>query len=713
MEDLLRDTEERFRRYFDLGLIGMATTSPTKGILEVNDELCRILGYTRDELLQKTWAEMTHPDDLVADVAQFNRVMKGEMDGYTLDKRWVRKDGEIIHGAISVKAVRHADGSVDYFVALLQDVTERHRMDEALRRAHDEMEQRVVFRTSQLLAINDELIREIDKREKAQSEAVELRAELEDELDMMTRLHELSTRLLSTSDLQPLLEEVLDATIALLGADFGHVQLYDASTRALKIVAQRGFQKDFLDHFDNYEGTARCGPTTHSTKRIIVEDMQNEPVSALHLKIVQAAGYRAVQCTPLSSHRGERLGMISTHFRKPHRPSERELRMTDLYARQAAELIERKRGEEMLRRSESHLAEAQRIGHVGSWIWNVATGECFWSREHFRIFGLDPDTFKPTKENTQRFIHPDDLQLVEQTLQTAIRDRRQFEVSYRIIRPDGSIRYHRGLGHPVEENHGDLEFIGMVVDVTERIQAEEALRRAHAELAHVSRVTTLGALTASIAHEVNQPLGAIVTNGEACLRLLSRPDPELDATREAVESMITDGIRASEVIQRVRALLRKSTFARSSHNLNNAIRDVLALTARELEKNKISLALELAPDLPLIVADRVQLQQVVLNLILNGIESMSRPGWHSRDLLIKTEQPAASRLQAMFRDTGVGIDLETRERIFEPFFTSKEGGLGLGLSISRTIIESHGGRLWTTPNANTPGSSFYFTVSVN
>lgn len=713
MEDTLRDTEEHFRRYFDLGLIGMATTSPTKGILEVNDELCRILGYTRDELLQKTWAEMTHPDDLVADVAQFKRVMKGEIDGYTLDKRWVRKDGEVIHAAISVKALRHADGSVDRFVAFLQDVTDRHRMDEALRRTHAEMEQQVTIRTSQLLAINDELVREIDKREKAQSEAVELKAELEDELDAMTRLHQLSTRLLSTSDLQPLLEEVLDATIALLGADFGHAQLYDSTTRALKIVAQRGFKKEFLDHLDNVHEATSCGPKTHSTKRIIVEDMQNESVSALHLKIVEAAGYRAVQCTPLFSHRGEPLGMISTHFREPHRPSDRELRMTDLYARQAAELIERKRSEEMLRRSESHLAEAQRIGHVGSWIWNVVTGECFWSREHFRIFGLDPDTFKPTKENTLRFIHPDDLQLVEQTLQTAIRDRSQFEVNYRIIHPDGSIRHHRGLGHPVDENHGDLEFIGMVVDVTERIQAEEALRRAHAELAHVSRVTTLGALTASIAHEVNQPLGAIVTNGEACLRLLSRPEPELDASREAVESMIADGIRASEVIKRVRALLRKSTFARSSHNLNNAIRDVLAFTERELEKHKISLALELAPDLPLVVADRVQLQQVVLNLVVNSIDSMSLPGWRSRELLIRTEQPTASSLQAMFRDTGVGIDLEMRERIFEPFFTSKEGGLGLGLSVSRTIIESHGGRLWTTPNASGSGSIFYFTVPVN
>jgi len=245
--------------------------------------------------------------------------------------------------------------------------------------------------------------------------------------------------------------------------------------------------------------------------------------------------------------------------------------------------------------------------------------------------------------------------------------------------------------------------------ITQRKRTEEELRRTQVELAHATRVTTLGELTASIAHEVNQPLGAIVTNGHACLRLLSRNNPEVKEVREAVECMIADGIRASEVIKRIRRLLKKSKGGKSSYRINNIIREVLALTAGELNNNGINVRPELTQGLPYVIADRVQIQQVVLNLILNSKEAMSGVGWRPRELLIRSEQ-AEPWVLVTVTDTGVGIPPENREQIFDPFVTSKEGGLGLGLSISRTIIESHGGRLWTTPGHKGQGTTFQFTL---
>lgn len=355
-EEVLRESEARFRSYFELGQIGMTITSPAKGILEVNDEICTILGYDRNELLQMTWAQMTHPDDLAADVAHFNRVLAGEIDSYSLDKRWIRKDGQVIDSTISMKCLRRPDGTVDYFVALLQDITERKQAEEELRRTHAELELQVAERTQQLTAVNEALRQEIAERERTEDE-------LAADLEAMSGLHELSTRLLTAGDLTSLLEEVLSATINMLHADFGNIQLYNPRTQALEIVAQRGFQQEYLDYFNQVEeGTASYDAALQRGERVIVEDVQTDPLFAPHLPIVAAAGYRAVQSTPLFSRSGQPLGMLSTHFRNPHRPSERELRLTDLYARQATEMIERELAEEQL---QAEIRERRRSEAIG------------------------------------------------------------------------------------------------------------------------------------------------------------------------------------------------------------------------------------------------------------------------------------------------------------------------------------------------------------
>ncbi|HLQ78195.1 MAG TPA: PAS domain S-box protein, partial [Terriglobia bacterium] len=305
--------EALFREYFELGLIGMAITSPEKGCIEVNDEICRILGYERHELLQLTWAEITHPDDLALDLANFEKVIAGKCDGYSMEKRWIRKDGHVVHTTISVKCLRRPDGSVASFIALLQDITARKQAEEALSKARDS------------------------------------------EIAAMNQLHDFSTRLTSKSAFEPLVEEILRATVALQNADFGLVQLYNPEAGSLGIIALHGFNQDFLEYFEVVHDGSTCGQAMQTGTRVIIEDVETNSDFAPYRQIARSAGFRAVQSTPLMNRSGQTLGVLSTLFRKPHRPSDRELRLTDLYAVQAAGLIEARQIEVTLRHSRAEL----------------------------------------------------------------------------------------------------------------------------------------------------------------------------------------------------------------------------------------------------------------------------------------------------------------------------------------------------------------------
>ena len=490
-EEALHSSEERFRSYFEMGLIGMAITSPAKGILEINDELCRILGYERSELLQKTWAEMTHPDDLAADLAQFNRVLAGEFDGYSLDKRWIRKDGRIIDTIMSAKCLRRTDGSVDYFVGLVQDITERRQAEEERRK--------------------------------------------------LAALIENSPDFIGTGSLEGQAQIVNPAGRAIVGLD-SPAQV--SQTRILDYVMEED-RPTFQQH-----------------------------VLAFVLREGQWEG--------------------ETRFR------------------------------------------------------HFKTGAAIPMRQ--RIF---------------------------------------------VIKQPGTDRA--------------VALATMASDISERKRIEEALCSARDQLAHMARVTSVGELAASIAHEVNQPLAAVVTSGDAGLRWISQNPPNIDETRNAMKEMVRQGHRASEVISTIRALVRKSPPQISSVSVNQLIEQVLALTRHQVAEHEVRVRSELETGLAPVLADSVQLQQVLVNLMLNAVEATCATKQGPKEMVLTSRHHGTKEIVVSVRDSGSGIHPQQVDRLFHPFFTTKANGMGLGLAISRSIIEAHGGRLWATSNEG-PGATFHFSL---
>jgi C4-dicarboxylate-specific signal transduction histidine kinase len=380
-----------------------------------------------------------------------------------------------------------------------------------------------------------------------------------------------------------------------------------------------------------------------------------------------------------------------------------------LYAELTAENRIRQKAEEDLRRSEGSLTRAQEISQTGSWRWKIGTGEVSSSAQLLRIFALDPATMQPSYATFMARIHSEDRPSFEQALDRAVRERSRFQHEYRIALPDGSVKHLQTVGQPDIPDSGAPEFVGTVMDITERKRAEEALRNAQAELAHVTRLTTMGELAASITHEINQPLAAVVTNATAGLRWLDRDRPDLDEVRGALSGIVHDGTRAGEVIRSLRALANKTEPRFAKLDIDDAIQEVLTLARSELQRHGVLLRIDLRAGNRPIFGDRVQLQQVVLNLIMNGIESMSAVSDRPRVLAISSQFAETDSVLVGVEDTGTGVDPKIADRMFGAFFTTKPHGMGMGLSICRSIIEAHRGQIWATRNSET-GSTFQFRV---
>jgi PAS domain S-box-containing protein len=368
----------------------------------------------------------------------------------------------------------------------------------------------------------------------------------------------------------------------------------------------------------------------------------------------------------------------------------------------------RKQVEEELRRSEAFLADAQRLSRTGSFYWRVNSDELTWSAETYRIYELDP-AVPVTFDVIRSRVHPDNLANLQEVMAKARSEGGDFDYETRLLMPDQSVKYLRVVAHSERDKDGVLELRGAVQDVTERRRADEALNKARSELAHVARVSSLGALTASIAHEVNQPLAGIITNASTCLRMLAADPPNVDGARETARRTIRDGNRAADVIARLRALFGKRSVAIEPVDLNEAVREVIALSWGDLQRSRVIVRTELNDELPPVGGDRVQLQQVIMNLLRNAADAMASVQDRPRQVLVKTELYEDGQVRLAVEDAGVGFGSEGAERLFQAFYTTKTDGMGIGLSISRSIVERHNGRLWAQANDG-PGATFFFSI---
>ena len=422
---------------------------------------------------------------------------------------------------------------------------------------------------------------------------------------------------------------------------------------------------------------------------------------------------------PVAWPNGDIFGTICVLDRRPNEYSElyrkllfqcREVLQADLKSLQTSTELELKVLERTaeLKRSEVYLTEAQRLSRTGSFGWNVSSGEILWSEECFRIYGYN-EAPSVTVDMVLQRTHPDDLALVQRTIDRASSDGKDFDYRYRLLMPDGAVKHVHVAAHAVRDQADQLEFIGALIDVTAAKQAEEELHKAQTELAHATRVTTLGELTASIAHEVNQPLAAVAASAAACRRWLDRENPDLGEARRVLGQIITNCDRAGEVIRRIRALANKTDNQKEPLDINDVIEEVMLLFRHEALSHGVSLRLELASTLPPVLGDRVHLQQVIMNFLMNAIQAMSSVTDRRHELRIRSHEHGPDQILVAVEDSGIGIEPENIDRLFSAFFTTKPNGMGIGLSICRSIVDQHDGRIWATRNSGV-GSTFQFTL---
>ena len=389
------------------------------------------------------------------------------------------------------------------------------------------------------------------------------------------------------------------------------------------------------------------------------------------------------------------------------------LAVLEVVASQAAISLENARLFSDLARSEALLAEAQQLSSTGSFLWRVADDSITWSKQTRRIFDIG-QSIPVTFELALSKVHPEDASAFRQFLDQARAEGGDMDYEFRLLLPNDSVKRLHLVAHATRDQNGQLEYIGAIQDVSERRVSEEALTKTRSELAHISRVVSLGALTASIAHEVNQPLTAIINNANACLGLLPDSGTQLEEIQSALEEIVEDADRASAVLARVRQLVKKAPYTSTRLNLREVVAETIVLTRNECLARHVTILAELAEDLPPVKGDRVQIQQVLLNIVVNGMDAMSSTDESRRIVSIcgRTEvRDSQSVVVIAVQDSGIGLKLEEKNRLFEAFYTTKPQGMGMGLAISRSIIEAHGGRLWAESNP-VAGTTFLFTLPI-
>jgi len=530
---------------------------------------------------------------------------------------------------------------------------------------------------------NSRLYRDLEDRERSRSRLIAVRTDV-------------NLALTTDNTLKDILQSCAEAVVKHLDAACARIWVMTNDQQFLELHASAGT-------FADADGAPRLVPVGEPGIGLIAEGRKpyvtNEIIDDPSLSDrdwARVEGVVAFAGFPLLAG-GKVVGVLGMFLREP--VVRVSIAAWQMISDTIAQSIQRKQAEEAVRRSEAFLAEAQALSQTGSWGWNTSTGVLFWSRETYRIFGFNPDV-APTLPMIVDVVHPDDRTRFVHEVEMHARNHADFQHEFRLKLRDGSIRHVYGVGRSAVRGFPDLDYIGAIMDVTERKQAADALLKTQADLAEVSRLTTMGELAASIAHEINQPLATVVTNAQTCASLLRGQAPAWGEVENAVADIAEAGKRASDVIARIRLLLRKGVSEPKALNVNDVIHDVIALTRETTQTKGVLLDARLADDSPRIVGDRVQLQQVLINLVTNAVDAMSDVTERPRRLTITSSRTDGTQVEVAVIDAGSGIDPAHRARIFEPFFTTKADGMGMGLAICRGIVEAFGGRLWAAPNAD-------------
>ena len=472
--------------------------------------------------------------------------------------------------------------------------------------------------------------------------------------------------------------------------------------------------KDAIDGAQIGPAAGSCGTAAYWRKQVIVTDITIDPLWTDFRAVALPHGLRACWSTPVCSSQGEVIATFAMYYREPRSPSLHDMQLISRFTHLAGVAIERKLTQDKLRRSEACLLESQRLTHTGSFARKISGEGLYWSEEMFRLFGFDPHSGLPNRDDAFQRIHPDDYSRMVAAIEQAIREKTTVSEEHRIVLRDGTTKHVHTIAHVIFDEAGvATEYVGTVVDLTERKQAEEereTLRLLQAELARVNRLTTMGELTASLAHEVNQPITAAITDANACVRWLTRPEPRLEDACVAAKETVQNATRAAEIISRMRRIFDKGEPEYDAVDVNALISEMATLVKGEAARHGVSLHTQLAHGLAPVLGDRVQLQQVLLNLLMNSIEA-TKDVDGPREITLTSVLYRHDQMAVSVADTGVGLPATGVDAIFDAFVTTKPGGAGMGLAISRSIVEVHGGRLSATSNAG-GGATFSFTLPI-
>jgi len=747
-EEVLRFVDKNFRLVIDSIPVPVAVTTPTGEVESLNQPTLEYFGKTLEDLKGWKSSDVVHPDDLERTVAsQIEAHETGR--AYNVESRHLRADG--IYRWFNVRGfpLRDSQGNILRWFHLLIDIEDRKRGELLLRES--ERQFKTIFDEAGTgITLIDLTAGEPIRNNRALQEMLGCSEEELSRFETYDRLTHEDDREKDATSFRELCDGKRDSLRIekhfirkdgrFIWANVIFTLLRDHKGRPLYIIA---IHEDITEHklaleklqanqdlldlaqksagamaFDWYiqekintwspEQEALFGLAPGSfdgtykgwKKMMYAPDWPTvvEAIQHAHQTGTVEAEYRVVW--PDGS-----LHWLSTNGRMFFDGEGNPLRMVGF----TSDVTRRKQAEEALRRSQAFLTEGQQLARMGNFSWQVATKNITWSEQLYRIFEFE-SSVPMTLELIATRVHPDDMPMIYDMAERAERGERDFEYEHRLLMPDRSIKHLHVVAHRTYDQDGRLEYIGAVQDVTERRLSEEALSKVRSELAHVTRVTSLGTLTASIAHEVNQPLSGIITNASTCLRMLAADPPNVEGARETARRTIRDGNRASEVISRLRALFGKKEPTNEPVDLNEAAREVIALSLSELHRKQVVSQSDFDEDLPTVMGDRVQLQQVILNLLLNASDAMNDIADRPRLVVIKTEPYEGNHVRLTVKDAGVGLEPENVGKLFDAFYTTKNSGMGIGLSVSRSIIESHHGRLWAMPNEGEPGATFSFSI---